>query len=91
MNNSITIVFIIISIVKVNIKNTHSITIKYNINGIFIKVEYIFICVQSTKGILIILLVTNQSGTNFNAARKSSTALSYIDQEHISLKQDHHK
>ena len=45
MNNSIRIIFIKIFIAKVNaikiyLKNTHFITIKYNINKIFIKTVY---------------------------------------------------
>ena len=33
---------------------------------------------KAVNSFLIILLVTNQSGTNFNVARQSSTALSHI-------------
>ena len=33
---------------------------------------------KEVSSFLIILLVTNQSGTNFNVARQSSTALSHI-------------
>ena len=81
-NDSIQIIFIKIIIeinfIKIYIKNTHSITIKYNITRTFIKIEYIFICIQSSKRFLVILIVTNQSGISFNAARESSTALSHI-------------
>ena len=64
MNNSVRIIFIIISIFKVNIikiyiKNTHSIINRCDITRIFIKIEYIFICGQAVKSFLIILLVTN--------------------------------
>ena len=59
MNNSIRIVFIKIiinlSIIKIYINNTHFITRKYDITRIFTKVEYIFICVQSSKNFLKIL------------------------------------
>ena len=52
-NNNIRIIFIKIlikiNIIKIYIKNTHFITRKYNITRIFIKVEYIFICLQSSK------------------------------------------
>ena len=52
MNNSTRIIKIII--VKVNairicIKNTHFLIIKYNITKIFIKIEYIFICIKGSK------------------------------------------
>ena len=51
---------------------------------------------KAVKSIVIILLVTNQSKTNCNAARQSSTALSHIywvlyQSEHILLKKDHQK
>ena len=51
-NNRISIIFIKVFI-KINLmqvynKNTHFVTRKYNINRIFIKIEYIFICVQSS-------------------------------------------
>ena len=54
MINSIRIISINIIIAKVNaikiyIKNTNFIEIKYNITKIFIKIEYIFICIQSSK------------------------------------------
>ena len=54
MNNSFRTIFIIISIIKVNIikiyiMNTHSITRKYGITRIFIKIEYTIICIQSSK------------------------------------------
>ena len=83
MNNSFRIIFIIRSIVKVNIvkacsKNSYSITRKYGITRIFNKVEYLIICVRSIKKFLIVLLVRNQSGTNFDAARQSLTASSHI-------------
>ena len=53
-NNSIRIIFVIMSIVKVNIikvffKNTHFITRKYDISRIFNKIEYIFVCLQRSK------------------------------------------
>ena len=42
-------------------------TRKFDITKIFIKVEYFFICVkEGLKYYLIILLVTNQSGINFD-------------------------
>ena len=79
-NNSIRIIFIKIiikiNITKICIKNTHFITRKYDIIRTFTKIEYIIICVQSSKNILIILLVIIQSGISFNAARDSSTASS---------------
>ena len=82
-NNSIRIIFPIISIIEINIiktytKNTHFITTKCNITKIFIKVEYNIICIQSSKKFFNYFLVTNQLLTNFNAARQSSTALSHI-------------
>ena len=54
---TIKVIYIKIITVKVNaieiyIKNTHFITIKYNITKIFIKIEYIFICIQSSKKLL---------------------------------------
>ena len=39
---------------------------------------YIIICEESSKTFLIILLVTNQAGINFNATRQWSTASSHI-------------
>ena len=78
MNNSFKIIFIIISIIKVKIieiytKNTHLfITRKYGITRIFIRIEYILICIQSRKKFF------NQSETNFNAGRKSSKTLLHI-------------
>ena len=79
MNDSIRIIFILISnvnhnIIKIYIKNTHYVTNKYNIFRIFIKIEYIFICVQTVKSILIILLETKQL-KKINAAKQSSTTL----------------
>ena len=79
MNDSIRIIFILISnvkhnIIKIYIKNTHYVTNKYNIFRIFIKIEYIFICVQTVKSILIILLETKQL-KKINVARQSSTTL----------------
>ena len=50
-NNSIVIIFINITIkinIKIHIKNTHFITRKFDITRIFIKLEYIFIYVQSS-------------------------------------------
>ena len=51
-NNSIRIIFIkfIIKadIIKIYIKNTHFITRKYDITRIFIKIQYIVICIQSS-------------------------------------------
>ena len=74
MNNSTRIIFIEVIIkIKIHIKSTHFITRKYNITRNFIKVEYIFICVQISKKSLIVLLVTNESGKSFNAAGESST------------------
>ena len=79
MNDSSRVIFIIISIIKVNniikiyTKNTHFITRKYDITRAFIKIEYIIICVAG-KSFLIILLVTNQSGINFSASGQSSIA-----------------
>ena len=54
INNSIRILFIIISIDKVNnikiyLKNTHFIANIYDITWIFIEIGYIFVCVQSSK------------------------------------------
>ena len=52
-SNSIRIIFIKviinINIIKININNTYFIIIKYSITRIFIKLEYIFICMQSRK------------------------------------------
>ena len=81
--NSIRIILVKIIIFKVNatkiyIKNNHFITIKYDTARIFIKVEYIFICVQISKMFFNQLLVTNQSGRNFNRAGQSLTTLSHI-------------
>ena len=61
-----------INIIKIFIKNTYFITRKYDITRIFTKIEYIFICVLSSKTFFVILFVTNQSETNFNIARQSS-------------------
>ena len=51
-NNSIRIIYIkfIIkaNIIKIYIKNTHFITRKYDITRIFIKIQYIVICIQSS-------------------------------------------
>ena len=53
-NNTIRIIFIKfiikINIIKININITHFIIIKYSITRIFIKIEYIFIRIQSRKG-----------------------------------------
>ena len=73
-NNSIRIIFIKF-IIKINIfkiysKNNNFITRKYDISRFFIKVEYIFIYVQSRIKFLL--------GINSNAARESSIALSHI-------------
>ena len=54
-DNSVKVVFIKIvikiNILKIYIKNTLFITRKCNITRIFIKLEYIFICVQSSKNV----------------------------------------
>ena len=80
-NNSITIIFIKtiieINIIKISIKNTHFFTNKYGVTRIFIKVEYIFICIQSIKIFFNHFIVTKESGISFNAARESSTASSH--------------
>ena len=53
MNNSIKIIFIKIiikiNIIKIYVKNTLFITRTYDITRIFIKLEYIFICLQGSK------------------------------------------
>ena len=67
-----------INIIKIYINNTHIVTITYNITRIFVKIEYILNCIQSSKKILIILLVINQSGISFNVVRESSTLSSHI-------------
>ena len=82
-NNSIKIIFLIISITKINIikiyiKNTHSIPIKYSIIRIFSKIEYIFVCRPSSKMFFNHFTRKKQIGNKFNAARQSSTALSHI-------------
>ena len=82
-NNGIKIFFIIISIFKITItkiytKNTHSITHKYASIESSLKQNIFSSVYKAVKSILIILLVTNQSGTNFIAARQSATALSHI-------------
>ena len=55
-NNSIRIIFIKIiikiNIIKINMNNTHFILIKYKITRIFIKIEYIFICILISKKFL---------------------------------------
>ena len=52
-NNNLKIIFIKfiikINIININIKNTHSSTIKYGITRTLIEVEYIFTCIQSSK------------------------------------------
>ena len=83
MNNSFKIIFMKISIIKVNIikiytKNTHFITWKCDITRIFIKKSTSSMQIKYYKAFLIILLVANQSGINFNVGKKISTALSHI-------------
>ena len=83
MNNSCRIIPIKINIIKVNIiniytKNTHFMTEKCDITRIFINKDYIILENNSWSSFLIILLITNQSGKNFDVGRKASTALSYI-------------
>ena len=55
-NNSIRVIFmkiiIKINIIKIYINNTHLITRKFDITRIFIKEEYIFICVEITQKFL---------------------------------------
>ena len=87
----------LINIIKIYTTNTRLITRKYSITRIFIKIDHIIICVQSNKKFFNhFTLATTQSGTNFNAARQSSTASSHIcwvhiDQKNILLKKDLHK
>ena len=74
--SSIRIIFIKITVnkvgaIKIYIKNAHFITIKNNITKNFIKTEYIFICIQSSKKLLINLLIfVTNTGTKFNVGRK---------------------
>ena len=80
MNNAFRIIFIIVSIIKVHLikiytKNTYLITTKCGITRIFIKRSILSSSYKAVRSFLIILLVTNQSGTYFNAGRKSSMAL----------------
>ena len=67
MNNSFSIIFIKVNTIKVNViksytKNTHLITKKCDIIGIFFEKNYIIIRDKSSSSFLIIFLVTKQSG-----------------------------
>ena len=85
MNNSFRIIFIIINTIRLILirftlytKNTHFITRKYGVSKIFVNIEYIMIAYKAVTSFLFILLVTNQSGENFNTPRQPSTASSHI-------------
>ena len=74
MNNSIRIIFIKIiikiNIIKIYIKNTHFFTRKYDIIRIFIKVEYNFICLQSSKKFFNYFTCDKPIRNKFNVARE---------------------
>ena len=83
MKNSSRVILIIISIIKVNIikiytNNTHFITTQYGITKILLKQSLSSFAYKTVTTYLIIIIVTNQSGINLNAARISSTASSCI-------------
>ena len=67
-NNSIRIIFIKIIIkisINIFIKNTHFFTRKNDITRIFIKVEYIFICVRSSKNFFNLFTCNKPIGNKF--------------------------
>ena len=78
MNNRIRIIFtkiiIKINFFKIYSKNMFLISNKCDFITIFIIKEYIIISMKVLSNFPSILLVTNQSVINFNAARQSSTA-----------------
>ena len=71
------IIVIKVNIVKIYVNNTHFISRKYNITRIFIKVEYVFIPLQSRKKSFNHFTCNKSIGNKLNAARESSTALSH--------------
>ena len=91
LNNSLRIIFIKIiikiNIIKIYMTNTHFITRKSNITRIFIKVEYIFISVPSSKKFFNHFTCNKQSEISCNTARESSTVLSHsIDRNRLKFK-----
>ena len=86
-NYSIRIIFIKIitevNITKININNIYFITVKYNITRIFLKIEYIFICMQISKKLLIHLTCNEPVGNMFQCCYRIRNSfvthfLSYI-------------
>ena len=84
INNSIRIIFIKIMVIfKVNFikiynKNTIFISKKCDLTKIFIKKSKSSLASKASWNFSIILLLTDQSGINLNAARQSSKASSHI-------------
>ena len=83
MNNSFSVIFMEINIVKTQIikiftRNNNLINRKCGITRIFIAKDYIIIRKYSIINFLITLLVTYQSVTNFYVGRKESAALSHV-------------
>ena len=83
MNNSFRIMFIKINIIKVSIikiytKNTVFVTRECEVTRIFIKKSISLSWNKALWSFFIIVFVTNQSRTNFNAGRISSKSLSHI-------------
>ena len=66
------------NIIKIYIKNTRFITIKYGISRIFIKQSIFSFAYKAVKSFLIILLKTNQSTISFNDAGESSAAYTFF-------------
>ena len=85
MNKCFRVIFIVISIIKVDIikiytKNTHFITKKYDITRIFeiVKTELLSFAYEEVRSFLLVLFAANQAGINFNAGRQSSITSSHI-------------
>ena len=83
MNNNFRIIFIKINIIKFNIvklytKITHFITKNVTLAESPSKKSISWLANKASSCVLITILVTNQSGTSFNAGTKSSTVLSHI-------------
>ena len=70
--------FIKINCIKIYGKNMSLISTKCDFIKIFIEKEYIIFRSKAVSNFASIILVTNQSGINFNAARQSSTASSHV-------------
>ena len=75
MSNSIRTIFIKfiikINVVKIYIKYTHFIKRKYDITRIFIKIESIFICVQSSKKFFNLCTCNKPIGNKFQCCQKT--------------------